>query len=213
VYVFGYASLVSPESVERTLDAAPSEFHLASLAGWRRDWLVGSDRTSHPEREFVTADEATYDGVVVVLGIAEAAGADCGGAVFSVSPGDLSQLDVRERNYRRIDVTAGVSWLGKPAHCTVHTYVPLPRARERIELAVRRGRPVAVRAGYLALVEKAFRDQGRLAEFWASTPRPRFPVTELTVRLRDVPPRPASGAPASDEMEVRSGEVRPPTGA
>ena len=69
MFVFGYGSLVSPESIESTLrhgiDRSTVEY--ARLRGWKRSWNVGSDKRSHPERTFRLADGSEFDGVTVVL--------------------------------------------------------------------------------------------------------------------------------------------------
>ena len=64
-YVFGYGSLVSPESVESTLGHAIDRavFEYAQITGWKRAWNVGSDRHSHPERRFLRPDGSEFTGV------------------------------------------------------------------------------------------------------------------------------------------------------
>ena len=80
MFVFGYGSLVSPESIESTLrhgiDRSTVEY--ARLRGWKRSWNVGSDKRSHPERTFRLADGSEFDGVTVVLGIERSASGDGG---------------------------------------------------------------------------------------------------------------------------------------
>lgn len=163
-YVFGYGSLVSPESVAATLghDVDASRFHDARLAGWTRAWNVGTNRESHPERRFYLLPGRTeFTGVTAVLGI-EPAGPEqgCDGVVFPVDEDDLSLLDVRERNYERIDVTGAVSWAGRPADRIVHTYAPRPEAVRRLAVASRRN----VRRAYAELVAKAFAGRHRAEE-------------------------------------------------
>ncbi|MEN3268461.1 MAG: dephospho-CoA kinase [Pseudonocardia sp.] len=182
LFVFGYASLVCPESVGSTLGRQidPRGFAFAELKGWRREWTVGSDRTSHPERTFIRPDGCEYEGVVAVLGISRIDGESCDGAAFPVSRGDLAVLDARERNYTRIEVTDVIAWAGKPRNCVVYTYVPSLDAVDRIGLALQKGRPVHVRLGYLQLVRAAFSRVG----YDAHKPefvRPPYPVQELRV--------------------------------
>jgi hypothetical protein len=173
-FIFGYGSLINPESVAgtigRSLTVVDGPFP-TTLRGWRACWNVGSDSTSHPEREFRRPDGTRYDGVVVALGIEPAPGARCAGVVFRVHRAELAGLDLRERNYDRTDVTASIEWAGRPAECTVHTYVPTAVARGRLCAAVTGGRPVAVRRGYLGPVEHA-------------VPPPPFEVLDLDVGYR-----------------------------
>lgn len=184
-FVFGYASLVDPGSASDTLghDIAPELFRVARLAGWRRAWNVGSDRTSHPERTFLRVDGSEFNGVTAVLGLTPADGDACAGAVLPVRIEDLVRLDVRERNYDRVDVTGRVTWAGAPASRVVFAYVPRPAATARLREAVAGGREVNVRAGYVRLVEAAFTALGLLAQYRRSTPAVPFPVKELAVRI------------------------------
>lgn len=184
-FVFGYGSLASPGSVQATLGRplGPGQFHPADLAGWRRAWNVGSDRSSHPERTFVLdADGSEFTGLTVVLGITPSApdAVACPGAVFAVGAGDLDLLDVRERNYERIEVTGAVTWAAMPEHRRVYTYRPRPQAVRRIADAQATGRPIAVRQGYVDLVHAAFRSTGRWAAFRATTPTIGFPLVAMS---------------------------------
>ncbi|WP_203996756.1 gamma-glutamylcyclotransferase family protein [Virgisporangium aurantiacum] len=160
MYVFGYGSLVSAVT-----GPVP-----ATLAGWRPSWNVGSDTSSHPEREFRDAAGRPYDGVVAVLGIEPSPGGVCPGAVFAVDADALPALDRRERNYERRDVTDLVDWPGKPRGCLVFTYVPRPEALRRLVDAGETGREVVVRSRYLALCR--------------SVPVPPFPLRDLTQHVR-----------------------------
>lgn len=163
IFIFGYASLNSPSSVSATLGRTmdPNTFCYAKLNGWARSWCVGSDKTSHPERTFYFPDGSAYEGLTVVLGIEPSRHAECDGGVFPISRSDLTLLDVRERNYRRIDVSPHVTWAGKPANCTVYTYVPLSEATARIADAVKSGRKVNIRRSYIDLVQQAFAELGQ----------------------------------------------------
>lgn len=190
-YVFAYGSLVSPDSVELTLGRRIDRAKCgpAWLNGWRREWNVGSDQSSHPERTFLGPDGIRFDGVTVVLGIAEVTGADrVQGAVFGVDVDDFVRLDKRERNYRRIAVTEAVSWSAKPGNVVVHTYLPRARAVQRLTHACRAGHDICIRRDYLDLVEAAFRRVGQLATFRASAPRP-FATRDLTAVFYDPAPQ------------------------
>ncbi|MFG3557459.1 gamma-glutamylcyclotransferase family protein [Micromonospora sp. NPDC047557] len=186
IYVFGYGSLVSPQSVESTLghEVDQARFNYAILAGWRRSWNVASDKGSHPERTFRLADGSEYTGVTVVLGIEESrSSAGCNGSVFPVSRQDLSLLDVRERNYERREVTRWVTWAGKPDQCTVYTYVPTAEAMEKLAAAQASRRQINVRAGYVNLVHRAFAQINQLESYHLTTERPPFPVEEMAVEI------------------------------
>jgi cation transport regulator ChaC len=184
MYVFGYGSLVSPASVEKTLghNVPAASVVPAELVGWRRAWNVGSDRASHPERTFFLRNDdggrgAIFKGITVVLGIERVTsddGTTCNGAVFPVFRGDLNLLDVRERNYERIDVTDSVKWDDKPPNCTVYTYVPKAEAAAKVALARNHGLAMNVRSEYKAMVEAAFASVGEeaLRRYRETTPEP-----------------------------------------
>jgi cation transport regulator ChaC len=183
LFIFGYASLIDKSSLERTLDRPLADRDgpfLAELAGHRRDWNVGSDRRSHPERRLVDRDGGEFTGTLIYLGLVPDTAACCIGAVLRVSHKDLSRLDLRERNYTRIDVTADVTWVGKPKGCTVYTYTPSDTAMKRCETAIDAGR-AAIRAGYAQLVEKTFQELGAEAErsYRESTPDYPCPVQDI----------------------------------
>ena len=190
MYVFGYGSLTKPESVSAELGRPVGRADMASaeLRGWRRAWNVGSDASSHPERIIHNPDGSVFDGVVAVLGLVEGGEDDaCNGAVFPVSAEDLAKLDVRERNYRRVDVTRVVTFKGKPDNCIVFVYVPLVEAIDRLEHAAHgpQRRPVAIRKAYLEQTRAGFRLMGpeELALFDAE-PLPDYAVTDLTFSYR-----------------------------
>lgn len=183
MYLFMYGILVSPEQVEKTLDHPidREKMSYATLSGWERAWNVASDRISHPERTFLLPDGSEFDGVTVALGIEQRGDVwECDGAVVPATDEDLVNLDARERSYDRVDVTSSVTWPGKPSDCVVEAYVPRADVRKRVEDAVKDGRPVCIRKGYVDAVRAAFSDIGRLESFTRLTTTSSFPLRELT---------------------------------
>ncbi len=120
------------------------------MRGWRRAWNVGSDKESHPERTFRLVDGTEYEGLTVVLGLEP--GDRCDGSVFVVTDDDLALLDVRERNYERIDVTDAVAWASRPEDCTIYAYTPKTTALEKIAAALASQRRINVRRDYVDIV-------------------------------------------------------------
>src|SRR3954463_5784770 len=99
--VFGYASLV----------AAPGA-GLAVLRGHRRVWGVAMDnRVAVPGYKVYERPDGARPAVdVAFLDLEAAAGADgVNGALLAVDDAALARLDRRERQYRRVDVTALVA--------------------------------------------------------------------------------------------------------
>ena len=186
MFVFGYGSLVSPRSVSATLghDVDGKSFEFAKLRGWRRAWNVGSDKSSHPERTFHFADGTEFDGLTVALGVVQCSDdQSCNGTVFPVSRADLTILDVRERNYTRIEVTDRVSWAGQPANYTVYTYIPTEVALNRVPEAEAKGRKIVVRKSYLDLVKQAFDEIHKLDAYMETTPPPPYDVADISTTI------------------------------
>jgi cation transport regulator ChaC len=163
IFVFGYGSLVSPESVGSTLGRRV-DLENAELRGWQRAWNVGSDKESHPERTFRLADGTEFEGLTVVLGIEP--GDRCTGWVFAVTDEDLALLDVRERNYDRTDVSDHVAWPSRPENCTIYAYTPKKTAIGKIATALESQRKINVRRGYVDIV--------------GTSPAIPYPIEEMT---------------------------------
>lgn len=160
VHLFAYGSLVSPESLAATIGRAVPVGHgplPAVLGDHAREWMVGSDRESHPERVLVAEDGSPFTGTLAVLGIRAAAGAVCTGAVYELDDAAVASLGVRERNYTLVEVSVRVAEGRGPRR--VVTFVPRPGAVERLVRARLAGTAV-VRAGYADLVADAFRRLG-----------------------------------------------------
>src|ERR1700754_1490298 len=113
LWVFGYGSLVSPESFGRTLRRSLQmgvDVHPAELSGYGRRWNYGvlhvTARTDGPHPSPRT---------IVALGIVESSGESVNGVIGWVEEGELVELDLRERHYDRVDVTQQVTVEGRPA--------------------------------------------------------------------------------------------------
>ena len=95
---------------------------------------------------------------------------------------ELAQLDWRERDYERTDVSDQIrSELG--AGTRIVTYVPRPSAVERYETA-RDGGRAAIRRPYWDLVADAFRQLGtEHHELYSTTPAPDVPVVDMSLSM------------------------------
>jgi cation transport regulator ChaC len=179
-WVFGYGSLVSPESMARTIGrtVAPHEGWLAAhLHGFGRRWNYGSKRQ---RADWHGPDGFVESGVVICLGIEAAADERCNGVVVRVDDRELAALDRRESDYDRVDVTDLVATEREAIEGRIVTYVPRPSAIERY-LSARLERRAAVRLGYVELVRAAFHGLGEhhLDEYVAATPEPDVPVVDF----------------------------------
>lgn len=184
LWVFGYGSLVSPESFGRTLgrELRPGiDFFEAELTGFGRRWNYG---VMHSVGVWTDDDGEEHERTIVALGVVESEAETVNGVVGYVELDELTELDRRERHYDRIDVVAAT---------TVHTdhtidgsimvYVPKRDSIEHYERARDAG-TAAVDERYWSLVDAAFAALGPdgHAQYHATTPRPDVPVVPLARR-------------------------------
>jgi hypothetical protein len=158
-HVFGYASLL--------LDGSGA---LATLPAHRRVWGVATDNVRHiPGYKLYLdrSDGSQPDIYVAFVDIEPDPESSVLGLVRPLAEGELEQLDARERNYDRIDVTDLIDTeFGGP----VWTYRGSEEGRERLRRGRAEGRAVISR-DYLTKVELGLSAIGRDA-----------PETDLPVR-------------------------------
>jgi cation transport regulator ChaC len=103
--VFGYGSLVLPESIEMTLGRAVSMSRPARLHGWRRRFSQARDNLTC-EKTFECEGGRRPEWI---LGLNVEQGEDeagpVNGVVLEMSEAELDRLDIREIRYDRVDVT------------------------------------------------------------------------------------------------------------
>jgi hypothetical protein len=182
-YVFGYASLVAfsdpvaVDGVERTPVAG-------RLRGWRRRWAVAMDNwdAANDHKHFVVPASGERPRLRVAYpDIEPASGESVNGLALPADEERLAQLDAREVNYERVEVTDAF----EPALAgPVFAFRGSAAARERCRAGIAAG-DICIGSGYLEAVRAAFAalGDGELAEFERTTGPPPFPVREL-VRVR-----------------------------
>jgi cation transport regulator ChaC len=171
-FVFGYGSLL------RHPGGIPCH-----LLGHRRAWNVAMDnrRTIPGYKYYVDPDTCERPPVhVTFLSIYPAAEGRVNGIALPVTVEALEELDRRERNYDRIDVTRQ---LDVDLGGTVWTYLGSDAARERFEVG-----DAVVSQAYFDGIRDGFASAGGLDEFERSTDPLTVPLRRLT-RV-DVPPPP-----------------------
>ena len=174
MFVFGYGSLL------RRPGGIPCH-----LLGHRRAWNVAMDnrRTIPGYKYYVDPDTGERPPVhVTFLNIYPAAQGRVNGIAFPITAAALDQLDRRERNYDRIDVTRR---LDVELGGTVWTYVGRDDARERFAADT-----AVVSQEYFDAIREAFATVGGLDAFEQSTDRLTVPLRRLT-RVDLPPPPPA----------------------
>ncbi|HET9074910.1 MAG TPA: hypothetical protein VFN48_10050 [Solirubrobacteraceae bacterium] len=185
-YVFAYGSLAAAG-----LPASGSDLPLvARLAHAVRVWDVAMDN-----RETVPGYKIYVDRVsgerpavaVTFLNLAVAIGRVCTGVLVPLDAARIAELDRRERNYRRIDVSRRILCAEDLAGARIWTYRGSPAGRARYASGAAAGAAVVPRQ-YLERVEAGFASLGLLREYRASTRTPESPVVDLVrVDLVDAP--------------------------
>jgi hypothetical protein len=171
-FVFGYASLL--------IDMRREDEELCRLRGYRRSWNVATDNSLTLGRYKVYLDPLTGEQppvFVTFVNLVADRGSVVAGVLFAVTPAELAELDLRERNYTRRDVSAD---LVEGVEGRVWCYFGTPQAEARYRDGAASGRAVVSRA-YYERVREGFAACGEdaLAAFRASTDEPQVPVVEL----------------------------------
>lgn len=155
--IFAYGSLMIAQSFSKAVGRSfhVSEFMPAVLCGYRRAW-----RASVP----VFAEELGREIDGIFLDLRRARGRYVNGLLAAVTASELQSLELREAQYRRIDVSHAVWAAAKVA--SIYTFVTGQPNRR-----LRAGFESMVPASYLARIEAACSEIGEdfLAEFRSTT--------------------------------------------
>jgi len=170
-FVFGYGSLARDLLADVTV---------ARLTGYRRAFGVAADNSEEIAgyKRYRLAGDDSFPAVhVAFLDIFEAPGSSVNGVLAPVGPGALADLDRRERNYDRIDVTAAID---SPPEGRVWAYRGSADGRARLESGVAAGTAVIQRS-YLDHVHAGFRRLGDDEHdlFLASSDLDSLPLLDL----------------------------------
>jgi pimeloyl-ACP methyl ester carboxylesterase/cation transport regulator ChaC len=164
--IFGYGSLLSIASLEKTLGRKyVGPFVSCDLLGWCRTWDV-----SMPNSAFAFVNESgawVTPERILYLNATRSEGRRMNGIIFAITEEDLKMFDEREWIYERVQVNddlrgvavlEGAAWLfvGKPEHCVHDATDP---------------RRTAIRRTYLDIVDSGLNDLGSpfVHEFKRST--------------------------------------------
>jgi hypothetical protein len=151
-FVFGYGSLTADLGFAPTRDLRDQGF-VADLAGCVRRWGVAMDnRVDLPAYKYYTDAHGSRPEVCVAyLDVVGSPGDRVNGLCLPVDDALLAVLDLRERNYERVDVSDRVQAGG----ARVWVYAGRADSRERFRIARSRGSAV-IDAGYRETVRVAF---------------------------------------------------------
>ena len=99
-FVFGYGSLINPKSIQRTIGREIGKQYLLKarlsdhVRKWQLvDWVIYNDLKG---KRIIPA---------IFLDIVKEQGKEVNGILFELSEKELDEMDRRERNYNRIDVS------------------------------------------------------------------------------------------------------------
>jgi len=134
-YIFGYGSLMD--------EWLNIDYHIVNLMGFVRDWHATMDNTKciTGYKKYSVAEGDKKINHVSFLNITKQNNKDCfvTGLIKKVTLGEIVEMDKRERNYLRIDVTQEIevlsnnSTLGKPFKVWTYTASQAARARGKID--------------------------------------------------------------------------------
>ena len=174
--LFGYGSLVLPESASMTLGRPVSEFAPAELRGWKRRFSQKRDNLTC-EKTF-ECDGGRRPEWILGLNVEEGED-DAGpvnGVVIELTEEELDRLDIREIRYDRVEVTGLVDGEGLPERVVTYTAKTNHYAPEPPEDAI-------ILASYARAVEQGFDalGPGHLDTYRATTGP--YPVDRLEAAL------------------------------
>jgi hypothetical protein len=184
--LFGYGSLVLPESASMTLERPVGEMRPARLREWKRRFSQRRDNLTC-EKTF-ECDGGRRPEWILGLNVEEGED-DAGpvnGVVIELRDAELDRLDIREIRYDRIEVTGLVDGDDLPDRIVTYKAKPFHFAPEPPEDSV-------ILASYAAAVEKGFEGlgPGELDHYLTTTPYPveRVPATLVIDRIPAGNPR------------------------
>jgi cation transport regulator ChaC len=183
-WVFGYGSLCSASSLEKTV-GRPVELRPAGLSGWKRRWSLCRDNLRSEKTFALPGGELPP----FILGLNLEPGEDpagpVNGAIFELNEAELERLDLREMRYDRIDVTDQISIPDGEAPRPAVTYQAKPEhfAPDPPEGAI-------ILPKYAGVVEHAFEllGPGELDRFLATTGPHPVQIHEATLVKDEIPP-------------------------
>jgi hypothetical protein len=184
--LFGYGSLVSPDSFAHTLGRRPEVVIPVRLQGWRRRWSLLRDNLAS-EKTFARQPDGELPRWVIGLNLERiSSGHDelaPNGALIQIEEGEMDRLDVRELRYNRVEVRGQISAGGEFDRVVTYTARP--------EHFTPRPPPGAVAmAPYLRAIEAAFRalGEGEWELFLKTTGMPPVETIEPVLVRDEIPP-------------------------
>lgn len=161
--IFGYGSLLSIASLEKTLGRKYSgPFIVCELEGWRRSWDVAMPNKEATKKSgqwifyAETPSGKMYPDNILYLNVRKVSGSRINGILFVVNPKELVEFDEREWIYDRPEATSQLRG-ATVQNGRAYVYVALP---EYVMTNVASPAQAAVRKTYLEHLEKGFHNLG-----------------------------------------------------
>ena len=184
--LFGYGSLVLPESASMTLGRPAGELRPVRLHDWRRRFSQRRDNLTC-EKTF-ECDDGWRPEWILGLNVEERedAAGPVNGVVIELSEAELDRLDIREIRYDRVDVSGSIEGDDPPARIVTYTAKPFHFAPEPPDDAV-------ILETYASAVELGFSAlrKDELEHYRMTTPYPveRVDATLVIDRIPEGNPR------------------------
>lgn len=182
-WVFGYGSLVSEGSRNRTLGYSQGGCLYGTLNGIKRTYsATGMLNNANNAKHFLSGYDKNGWPLLpafnpVFLNIRPDPGSTCWGVFIPVSNLGLGEFDLREANYNRTDVTALVD----PESLVADSGLPVFAYTAKSSALLRTALPTArIASPYHEAVGAAFDEQGMINEYLNNT---EFCVDTISVNL------------------------------
>jgi hypothetical protein len=159
VALFGYGSLNSVQSMERTLGRKyDGIFKTVYLQGWKRMWNVAMPNTGEYKRfYFEENNQKIYPENILYLNIEKDESSTINGCLFIIQKSELKLFDEREWIYRKEDISQQLSNI-QIKNGKAWVYVALDK---HILNDVKSSQKAIIRQTYLDILEDAFEDLGK----------------------------------------------------
>ena len=170
--IFGYGSLLSIKSMERTFGRPYNgPFVPCTAEGWRRSWDAAMPNGTY----YADTDEGRmYPEAILYLNVRRDPGSLLNGVLFVVDEEELAGFDRREAIYDRVDSTDLLNGVVEGGSAYIYTCKP-----EYVLTDVRSPRKAAIRATYIQIVEEGLTALG--SEFRKVYDRSSDPVPRQLV--------------------------------
>ena len=186
-FVFGYGSLVNIKNLEQYLKRnlqLDIDYTICRLNNYQRCWNVAMNNSIDLPNYKYYRDSYTRERInafVTFLNIRPNLNVNISGILFRVTDAELNNLDSRERNYRRINIT---QQLNIQLQGNAWTYIGLSEAEQRYQTGLAQNKAIIARS-YFDTVKNAYLSLGsqEYAEYIATTDKPAVSIMDLELCL------------------------------